>query len=210
MAIPTLGYVAACSYVVPLAAGITRLRYLDKALRVFLVLCVLSALQVGAQYVLGTMGIRNYFILNYFVAIEFILVIQVFSLSTHSPRARVVLSAGAILFLGYWLLDLVFWNDPTQISSTAAVVANILLIVGSLAVLHPALRDAATRLVERPIFWIAVGIALYSSGSLLVLGLSNELLKLGVEYFDIGWHINWALIILSNGLFAKAFLCRNQ
>ncbi len=208
MPTPTLGYVAAWSYVIPVAAGITRLRVLSTALKVFLILCVLSALQVGAQYVLGARGISNYFLLNYFVALEFILIILVYSLSTSSRGVRAVLSACAILFLVYWIVDLIFWNDPTRISSVAAVAANILLIVASVAILQSATRDTTTRLADRPIFWVATGVAVYAAGSLLVLGFSNELLKLGVEYFDVGWHINWSLIILSNLLFAKGLLCR--
>jgi hypothetical protein len=60
------------------------------------------------------------------------------------------------------------------------------------------------------LFWVAMAVALYSAGTLILLGLSNDLLKLGVPYFKAGWVFNWSLLIIANLFYAKAMLCKQQ
>jgi hypothetical protein len=76
--------------------------------------------------------------------------------------------------------------------------------------LHAAVKDEKSHLLERPVFWVAMGVLLYASGTLLVLGLSNHLLQLGKPYFDVAWHINWSLLIIANLLYTKGMLCKSQ
>ena len=210
MAIPLMGYVAAGSYVVPAAAGLIRFKALNTAMKVFAGLSVLTFLEIVAQYCVALMGHSNYYVINSYAAIECAGFLTVFILSSGTKVIRRILTFSIVLFLAFCVVDKIYVEDPSQINSLLAVIARILLIATSLVVLQSASRDLATRLFERAIFWVTTGVVLYSAGTLVVLGLSNRLLAMGVFYFTVAWYVNWILILIGNGFFVKAFLCRTQ
>jgi len=80
----------------------------------------------------------------------------------------------------------------------------------SIVTLNALLKTAARKLTHEPVFWVLTGTLLYFSGTFAVMGLSNELMKLGRWYFDFAWHINWGLTIIANMLYAKGVLCKAQ
>jgi len=205
-----MGYVAAGSYVVPAAAGLIRFKALNTAMKVFAGLSVLTFLEIVAQYCVALMGHSNYYVINSYAAIECAGFLTVFILSSGTKVIRRILTFSIVLFLTFFVVDKIYFEDPNQINSLLAVIARILLIATSLVVLQSASRDLATRLFERAIFWVTTGVVLYSAGTLVVLGLSNRLLAMGVFYFTVAWYVNWILILIGNGFFVKAFLCRTQ
>jgi hypothetical protein len=105
---------------------------------------------------------------------------------------------------------MIWFYDPDHIDSAMAIVSRILLIVMSLVTLQAAMRDEQSHLTARPIFWVVIGVILYSSGTMLVFGLSNQLLKLGETYFIVAWHVNWSLLIIANLAYTRGMLCKSQ
>jgi ABC-type transport system involved in multi-copper enzyme maturation permease subunit len=105
---------------------------------------------------------------------------------------------------------MVFFRDPDHINSGMAMISRTFLIVMALVTLQSAIKDEKLHLLERPVFWVVMGVVLYSAGTLLVVGLSNQLLELGVPYFVVAWHINWSLLIIANLLYTKGMLCKSQ
>ena len=105
---------------------------------------------------------------------------------------------------------MIWFNNPNHIDSGMAMISRTFVIAVSLITLQATLKDERSRLVERPVFWVAMGAILYSSGTLLVVGLSNQLLQLGKTYFDVAWHINWTLLIIANLFYTKGILCKSQ
>jgi len=189
MMLPLLGQIHLGFFLVPAAAGIIKFRVLSKAMRMLTVLCVLACFNIAAQSLLASWGIRNYFISDYYTILEMSLLCGIFYLSVASKRARIVLRVLGLIFFGIWIVDMVFFHNPDQINSEMAVVSRIFLVVMSLVTLQAAMGDESSVLTARPVFWVAMGVVFYASGTLLVLGLSNELLKLGKSYFDVAWHI---------------------
>ena len=210
MAIPVLGQIHFIGYVVPATAGIIRFPRLSRAMRILTLLCVLACIDIAAQYLVALWGMKNYFLSDYYRVIEVSLLYAVFHFSLTLKRPRIVLRALGILFIVIWIVDMFYFHDPHRMNSTMAMISRTFLIVMALVTLQSAIRDEKSRLVERPVFWVVMGVVLYSSGTLLVVGLSNQLLALGKVYFDVAWHINWSLLIIANLLYTKGMLCKSQ
>jgi hypothetical protein len=210
MAIPVLGQIHFIGYVVPATAGIIRFPRLSRAMRILTLLCVLACIDIAAQYLVALWGMKNYFLSDYYRVIEVSLLCVVFYLSSVSKGTRKVLRVLGILFVVIWVLDMIFFRDPDRINSGMAMISRTFLIVMALVTLQSAIKDEKSHLLERPVFWVVMGVVLYSAGTLLVVGLSNQLLDLGVPYFVVAWHINWSLLIIANLLYTKGMLCKSQ
>jgi len=210
MAIPVFGQVHLVSFLVPAIAGIKRFAVVSRAMRVLTVLCVLACIDIVAQYLVALWGMKNYFLSDYYRVIEVSLLCAVFHFSTVSKGTRIVLRLLGILFVVIWAVDMISFHDPNRINSGMAMISRTFLIVMALVTLQSAIKDEKSNLLERPVFWVVMGVVLYSAGTLLVVGLSNQLLELGVPYFVVAWHINWSLLIIANLLYTKGMLCKSQ
>jgi succinate dehydrogenase hydrophobic anchor subunit len=210
MNIPVFGQIHAVSFLVPVITGIIRFSKLRPAMRVLTVLCILACIDIAAQLLVGFWGMKNYFVSDCYRLIEVSLFCTVFFLSLASRRPRMTLGALGILFALFWTVYMSWFYDRAHINSILAMVSRVFLLVLSLVTLQALQEDEKTRLVDRPVFWVAAGVAVYACGTLLLLGLSNQLLKLGLPYFVFAWHINWFLLIVANLLYTKGLLCKSQ
>ncbi len=210
MAIPIFGQIHLASFLIPASAGVTKFRTLNKAMRILAVLCLFACLDVILQVLLSMRNVKNYFISDYYRVIETSFLCAVFYYSVAPKGVRDVLRGLGIIFAVIWGADVIWFNSHDQISSGMAMISRAFVLAMSLIALQATLRDERSNLVERPIFWVAMGAILYSSGTLLLVGLSNQLLALGQSYFVAAWHINWTLLIIANLFYTKGMLCKSQ
>lgn len=210
MPIPVLGQIHPVSFLLPVAAGIVRFPRLNRAMRILAVLCIAACINIAAQYYLGSLGVKNYFISDYYSVVEVSLLCAVFCFSTVSGGTRRVLTAMVLLYVAFWVVDMVWFYNPAQINSVMAIVSRFFLVVMSLVTLQTAMRDEASHITGRPVFWVVIGVLLYASGTMVVFAVSNELLNLGPPYFDIAWHVNWSLLIIANLAYTRGMLCKSQ
>lgn len=208
MGIPITGYVAAGTFLIPAAVGLARYTNLDKAMRLFAVFSLVACINVALEYVLASLKIRNYILADIYYLVEIAFVAIIYHLSVAGKATRTLLNTCLGLYSLLWLVDELFLVSPDRLNNVLSTVSKIVLVVMSIVTLNTYLRSASSRLTREPIFWILAGMILYSSGSFVVFGLSNELLRLGRTYFDIGWHINWILLIVANLLYTKGLLCK--
>jgi hypothetical protein len=180
-------------------------------MRVLAVLSILGCVQVVGELLIGKINRNNYILSDIYRIIEVSLLCAVFHNSVIGRRPRFLLKILGTMFAAIWALDMLFFVEPNRIDSGMAMIARSFLIVMSAVTLMAVAGETKTpNLDSQPILWVILGVVLYSSGTLVVLGLSNVLLKLGVEYFVVGWHLNWTMLIAANILYARAMLCKNQ
>jgi hypothetical protein len=179
-------------------------------MKILTLLCAFAVLTASAEFILGRLGINNRFIANNYVPIEVLLITLVYFFSTRETKYREILAASYILFALVWVVDKVLFEVPNQTNSAMALVSRLLMFCMSLLMISVASRDVTRPLGDEPVFWVAAGMLLYCTGTLIGAGLSNRLLRLNVSFFDIVWHINWFLLIVANLLYAKGLLCKSQ
>jgi hypothetical protein len=210
MKLPIMGQVAAWSICIPAVLGMWRYRRLDRSMKLFAVFSVVGVINVGSEFILGRLGINNYFLSDLYFLLTVPFLGFFYHLSISAPGARRILKVSSILFALIWIIQKLFFADPNKMSGDLAMITAIFLVVMSMVTFDAFLKTSTSSLQQRPLFWVLTGTIVYYSGSFAVMGLSNELLKLGMEYFEIAWHINWILVTVSMGMYAKGFLCKSS
>jgi hypothetical protein len=173
-------------------------------------LSLVAVVNIVLQFLLGRWGIRNHVVSDYYRVLEVSLLCGVFWRSVTQQRVRKVLAILALLFVLVWFVDLVLSNGHQRLNNEMAMMSRLVLLVMSLTTLHAELRNERTSLTERSVFWVSTAVALYTTGTFLVLAFSNYLLALGRTYFDVAWHINWGLLIAANLMYTKGMMCKPQ
>jgi hypothetical protein len=210
MPIPIYGQIHAVSYLFPVTAGLARISRLNRAMRTLTVLSILACVNIALEYFLAVLLGNNLVLTHIYVVIECSLLCAVFYMSVPlaTTRNTILMLGGS--FVVFWIANIAFFFNPNEIDSTAQMVVRIVLIIMSAVTLQAVMRDESSSLVTRPVFWVAISVILYSAGTLIVVGLSNQLLALGIGYFDAAWDINWTFIIIANTCYAKGLLCKSQ
>lgn len=177
-------------------------------MKILTVLCILACVQEAGEFVLGVLRITNYFISDYYRLIEVSMLCTVFWFSVKNVRMRWILVVLGVTFAALWTIDLLMFSDPRHMNSVMALIARAFLIIMSAVTLWSFTHEDGLLLTERPVFWLVAGVTLYSTGTIVILGLSNYLLGLGSTYFVAAWHVNWCLLIAANLFYTKGLLCR--
>ena len=208
MQLPVTAIVACCSFPIPVIAGIVRFKRLNGAMKVFLLLCIITCAEVVGEYVLGQKHINNTFLSNYSFLIESVCIVIVYLLSVESKKVKQIICALALLFLCVWIIDKIYFEVPNQLNDEMALASRAFIILISIVAIHSVVKQIIHPLIDEPIFWASSGLVIYSSGVFLIVGLSNQLVKMGITYFLAAWHINWAMAIISNLMYTKGFFCK--
>jgi hypothetical protein len=205
-----MGYIAAGSTFVPATVGLVRYRKLTRPMKLFTAFSLVTCVNIALEFILGLFKIKNYFLSDIYYLIEVALLAFVYYCSLESRTSRKILLGCAIMFTAIWLVDEVCLANPGALNNTMAMITSFFLLVMSIYTLDAFLKTPRRQLLQEPMFWIVTATIVYSAGSFVVLGLSNELLKLGPGYFISFWHVNWILYAVSMMMYGKALLCRPQ
>ncbi len=205
-----LFYVVLASSFVTVIVGLTRYKILDRGGRALVILAAANCCQIMASYTLSVMKIRNLELLNDYRPVELVMIAIVFVFMVESKLVRRLLIFCSIGYVVIWIADKIYLDDPTQLNSRMAMLSRITAIIMSIAVLYSGGQTSSGFFTKRPLFWVGTAVLLYSSGTLLVLGLSNQLINLELETFIQAWQINWILLIMANLMYVKGLLCKPQ
>jgi len=209
MPIPMFAEAAGVTYVVPVAIGTARFRKLSFSMRILSILCALALLEVIFLRYVGHLKIKNYFISQFYTALEVSFIHAVyFAAESSTARKRMIGGLGIGFFL-IWLGATLFSHGQQQMGGWMSVVARIFLIAASLLAFQSLMADARTRLLESSLFWMVIAVILYSAGSMVTIGVSDMLLKTNYWQLYVVYHINWSLLIVANMLYSKALLCKS-
>ncbi len=210
MTYPVLAYVDIASLPIPVAVGVWKYRTLNKSMRVFAVLSVLACIDLVAEILLAYVLHYNSFLTSYYEFIELLMLGSVFYFSLGNRRSRVLVVSLAGIFTVFWLSQIPSFYNPAELVGSTQVVSRISLIFMSLTTLYSINEGRTARMIDIPVFWAAFGVLLYSAGTLVTVGLGNQILTMGRNYLAVAWSTNWLLGTASNLFYAKAFLCRQE
>lgn len=208
MEFPIMGPISAVTSLIPVAVGVSRYKKLNFAMKAFSAFCIVVSVETAAEYVLAFHQINNNFISNAGLGIEPLSVAAVYALALDDKRIRKALLALMIVFVCVWVPDKIFLEIPTEMNEEMSFVSNIFMIAISIIALHTIARRTTDTLISEPLLWITTANILLAAGDMFVLGLSNEILAMGVSYFTAAWTINWSLDTVSYILFAEGLLCK--
>ena len=208
MQIPIFAYVAAASFLIPAGFGVRHWRRLQTSMKIFALFCIFSVIQVTAEFVLGRMGIANQFLSNIYMIVYVGCMLFLYSQWTQKIRLNDGLKIAGLMYFVFWFLDVSFLPFPKEFRENIDTVASFIMLVASVIILGQIVRVSKISITQYSVFWIAIGTLLYSSGTIVVFSFSNTILDMGIEYFNMLWHINWGFTIIANVFFARSFLCK--
>lgn len=208
MTYPILAHVSAASYSIPASIGIWRFRRLEKPMKLLAILAVLACIQLGVEFLVAKWIHNNSAETDYYEFVEFWFLWAVYFVFLPKKGYRLLLILLGTLFAATWIIRISCSPDTIGMGSSVNIASRIVLVAVSLVALYSLVTTGTSRLVEVPVFWVAMGVILYSAGTVMVVGFGPRLLKLGMPYFEMAWRINWLLTIAANLLYAKGLLCR--
>jgi hypothetical protein len=175
----------------------------------FLIIYVIEIFIIEFVEVLLTYFHRhNLWLISISTLVEFILIVIIFYYLKINESEKSFLLFTGVSFIIFWLISKFTFEPLSTFNSYTSVVARLFQISISVSVFFDILKDPNVRLKNDPRIWIASGIMIYSTGSLILCILFLEIAKLPLEVFKTIWQINLFLNIVSEFLYARGIWCR--
>lgn len=196
------------SSIVPLIIGIFRWKKVDATLRYFIFFLLITVIQIGIEYALGRMKTPTHMLTDFYTAFEATFILLLFRLFVRSNFKKIIFLLFIVIDLVVFIFSYLHQNNEPQFNSLLQLLTRIVLVFGAMLVIHSIVTEkvnAVYPIYKYSIFWIAAGVLIYCTGSVLVLSLGNEIMKLGIDYFFAIWKINWSFFIIANIFFSFSF-----
>ena len=208
MKIPVLFYISMLTEIVTALVGGLRYRTLQRPLRILEWLIIFTILEVGLQWALSYFGIHNLWTSHFFTLIEMVFVVLLFSSWMKNRRNRMMLSLCLFMFIIFWIVSKFTFEPLSLVDGWTAAISKILQITFSTFLLVEVVKESDMNWTDDPRLWIIAGIIIYSAGSIFIFALFNKMLQISPDRLKIIWFLNWTLIIISNLLYTRGFLCK--
>jgi hypothetical protein len=131
----------------------------------------------------------------------------IYSLWTHSDRARSIFLALTILYGIFWIAAKFSFEEFTVSALYTPTVSRVILLGSTLYILGVIASTCKRPLYLEPKFWFAAGFLVIFSGSLMFYGFRTIILDFSLDAITTLWSIHWINTMLSNVMHAIGFLC---
>jgi hypothetical protein len=194
--------------VVTVIVGGFRYRILPRPLRILVWLIVFNVGETAIEWTLASFSIHNLWISHINTLVEFFFMVLLFSSWVKQKRIRLVLLVCFMTFIVLWITSKFSFEPFTHIDGWTATLSKILQVVFSIVLLLDVVKEVEIIWTNDPRFWVAAGIIIYSAGSLFMFALFNKMLMVSPDRLRFVWSLNWILMIVSNLLYVRGFLCK--
>jgi hypothetical protein len=175
----------------------------------FLIIFVIEMFVIGfVEVMLTYFHKHNLWLISFSTLAEFILIVIIIYYLKKKEREKSFLLYAGVSFILFWLISKLTFEPFSTFNSYTSVVARLFQIFISVSIFFDILKDTNVHLKNDPRVWIASGIIVYSTGSLLLCILFMEILKISPRLIMALWPINWILVIISDLLYAWGIWCR--
>jgi hypothetical protein len=196
-----IGYSAIFSVLIPLSVAMLHWNKIPRDISALRWLFIASLISDGLMIGLGSLSIKNLWVGDVFMFIQFSILLYVFSFQFARRNIFKIIYAFVALF---YLFSL-FFLDKTTISLVGSnAIDGLILIIVSILFFYKLLNELKIVNVHRlPILWIAFGTLFYYSGNLFVF-LAASYLEQDPGTLTLFWILHNALNTIKNILFAVA------
>jgi hypothetical protein len=160
------------------------------------------------EWILASQSINTLWAAHISTIVEFVIVLIIFSFWMRHDLSRLVSFGCLIGFIIFWIISKLLFEPFSQFDGWTAAVSKIIQITFSSILFVEVIKDSDIDWTKDPRFWVAAGIIIYSAGSLFLFALFNKMLLISPDRLKFVWSLNWIFSIISNLLFARAFLCK--
>lgn len=189
--------VAQLSILLPIAIAFLRFRSLSKVQRLLLILLLVSLTISSIARYLWSLKENNLYLLHYYTVLEYCFWSGIFYLFFEGKFMKRFIVCTGILFIAFAILNSVFWQDLSSFNSYSRSVESILLVGFSIYYYLKMFKEEKILILEKNVsFWINAAVLVYFSGSFLLFGFSNLLLRLNSHEKIEVWGIHGVFLII--------------
>jgi hypothetical protein len=208
MHFPVLFYISLLIVIVTALVGGFRYRNLPRPLKTLEWLIIINIVEMGVQWILASIRIHNLWTSHFYSLVEIIFVTFMYSSWVKQKQFKLILFLCLAGFSILWIISK-FTFEPFSIADDGtATVSKILQILFSAYLLVIVVRESEIIWTNDPRLWVVAGTIIYSAGSIFLFALFNKMLQISHDRLKVVWFLNWILIIVSNVLYARGFLCK--
>jgi hypothetical protein len=208
MGLPWLYYVFLLVHVITVLVGGFRYKSLPRPLRVLEWLIFISLVDTIFQMTLAFYDIHNLWTMHCFTIIEFTFVVILYSSWIKNRRYQSILFLCLVGFVVLWIVSKFSFEPFSLADDGTSSISKILQIAFSAYLLVDIVKESDLVWKDDPRLWVVVSILIYAAGSLFWFALFNKMLQISPERLRQTYFLNWILMIISNLLFLRAFLCK--
>jgi hypothetical protein len=176
--------------------------------RCIIILLVEMSLSSIIERAMGMHHIHNLWVMHISTLIEFLIIMTMFygwKKTRTEKRLLILISCAFALF---WSASKIFFESFEQMDTYSYAVAQMIYISLAMSLLFDVLKDSKTLLKHDARIWIASGMVIYSTGTLVVVSLFNVIVTSMPQLFITVWHINWVLVIITALFYARGIWCQ--
>jgi len=208
MKLPVIFYIYYLIEIVAAIVGGFRYRNLTRPLRILEWLIIISIFGDGVQLALARLGIHNLWMSHFYTLIEIVFVFLMYLSWIKKYQSRLMLTFCLSAFIVFWIVSKFTFEPLSFLDVWTGTIAMILQITFSVLILIDYVKESDINWTKDSRLWIATGIIVYSAGCLIRFTLFSSILQLSKDNIYIVCSIIWILIILSNLLYVRGFLCK--
>jgi hypothetical protein len=188
------------SIIIPMGLALVHGSKLPQNLKPLWLTLIFSLVCDVVSYFLAKNSINTHWVGNIYLVIQFSLIIWLFREQFQNKRFNDVI---LILFVVFYVLNLVFFQGPWVFNSVSNVVACLILISLCLYFFHRLLNDLPIVHIHRlPMLWISFAVLTYYGGNFFLFLVKNYLSYGEAGTHKLMWILHNLLNIIKNVLFA--------
>jgi hypothetical protein len=188
--------------------GLFRFRKLSPALK-FIEWFILSSLVSGwFENYLAAHNIRNLWLFHFNMMLELGLLLMAFYHWRINTLQGKIIRWSFGFYLLCWIVGVFTFEPLSQSDKYTSILAKLIQIGMSIWLMLNIVKDTSVHWKYDSRIWVASGLLIYNSSTLLYFGLFGVLLMQYRELLIILIYINWYAIIISYIFFLRAFFCQ--
>ncbi len=205
---PFLALLSFISSPMPVIVGWIRRKYLSRGSRILLALLSLYLFVLAAELIMVFNAINTHYLSQVYSLVEFCTIAAVFLVESENSQIKAAIEWAIFVFCVFWFVAKLTFEPMTLYDNYSSPLAALLVSVMAVHKLVGLLKDDKDTVSRKSMFWISIGIVIYFVGTMPLFALANMLMTRPLEEFANFWKIDWALTILANLIYTKAFTCK--
>jgi hypothetical protein len=198
-----LSVISTHSSLIPFLVGVIFSRNFSKDLKLYTILFVLAVIFDQILFVLYLLKINNWLVIHFWILIEYVVTIYVFSYWQKNSKLQKILRWSIPVYTVFWIIvKILKIEDWYWVPVYTRPVAGIILIIVVLCTLIK-LGEKDSYIYKNYQFWICVGALLYFSGNIVFFSI------LDVDIVEKLWFLHDVTNISANFLYAGGFWCHH-
>ncbi len=176
--------------------------------RLLTIVLVMLSIAGPIEVWMGIHHLYNLWVSHIVDSAEYIFFVFIFYLWESRKFERQLLALFGIAFILLWTTGKFTFEPFSGDNIYTAAYAHVTQIVMASMLLSTVFKESRITLVTEPKVWVASGVIIYSSGTLLLAALFNAFVESSPELIKSFWPVNWLLAIVCALIFAGGIWCR--